>query len=96
MDSREHLFTAKQSNGAQFKTSLDVFLAFNRNQDVADFKVKGNWFEKRCIVFVGESTTAIAEVTINIFRLFHVLLLLHDSCTSCYSMIITYTNQDLW
>nr|XP_043638510.1 protein LURP-one-related 15-like [Erigeron canadensis] len=62
-DSRDHLFTAKLSNRTQFKTSLDVFLASNRNQDVADFKVKGNWFEKRCTVFAGESTTVIAEMS---------------------------------
>ncbi|GJV30859.1 LURP1-like domain-containing protein [Tanacetum coccineum] len=61
-DPRDHVFTAKPSYRTQFKTSLDVFLASNRRQDVADFKVKGNWFEKRCSVFVGESTNIIAEV----------------------------------
>ncbi|KAI3677708.1 hypothetical protein L6452_36974 [Arctium lappa] len=59
---RDHVFTAKQSSRTQFKTSLDVFLASNRRQDVADFKVKGNWFEKRCVVYAGETTTIIAEM----------------------------------
>ncbi|MFS7976684.1 putative tubby-like protein [Helianthus anomalus] len=59
---RDHVFSAKQVNRTQFKTSLDVFLASNRNQDVADFTVKGNWFEKRCTVYVGETTTVIAEI----------------------------------
>ncbi|KAI7745089.1 hypothetical protein M8C21_017789 [Ambrosia artemisiifolia] len=61
-DPRDHVFSAKQVNRTQFKTSLDVFLASNRTQDVADFTVKGNWFEKRCTIYVGESTTIIAEI----------------------------------
>ncbi|KVH88252.1 protein LURP-one-related 15-like [Cynara cardunculus var. scolymus] len=61
-DPRDHVFTAKQSSRTQFKTSLDVFLASNRRQDVADFKVKGNWFERRCAVYAGETTTIIAEM----------------------------------
>ncbi|XP_076922195.1 protein LURP-one-related 10-like [Bidens hawaiensis] len=59
---RDHVFSAKQVNRTQFKTSLDVYLASNRNQDVVDFTVKGNWFEKRCTVYAGESTTVIAEL----------------------------------
>ncbi|XP_071701059.1 protein LURP-one-related 15-like isoform X2 [Rutidosis leptorrhynchoides] len=64
-DYRHYLFTVKQSNGAQYKTLLDVFLASNRNQDVADFKVRGNWLEKRCAVFAGESTATAAEMNKN-------------------------------
>ncbi|KAI3759922.1 hypothetical protein L1987_50309 [Smallanthus sonchifolius] len=61
-DPRDHVFSAKQVNRTQFKTSLEVFLPSNRNQDVADFTVKGNWFEKRCTVYAGETTTVIAEM----------------------------------
>ncbi|KAI3507307.1 hypothetical protein L1887_22249 [Cichorium endivia] len=61
-DPRDHVFTAKQSNRTQFRTSLEVYLASNRNQDVSDFHVKGNWFEKCCTVYAGESTTVIAEI----------------------------------
>ncbi|GKC96615.1 LURP1-like domain-containing protein, partial [Tanacetum coccineum] len=58
-DPRDHVFTAKPSYRTQITASFDVLLASNRRQDVAD---NGNWFEKRCSVFVGESTNIIAEV----------------------------------
>ncbi|KAK9072991.1 hypothetical protein SSX86_007313 [Deinandra increscens subsp. villosa] len=61
-DPRDFVFSAKQVNRANFKTSLDVFLATNRNQDVADFTVKGNWFQKRCAVYAGETTVVVAEI----------------------------------
>jgi hypothetical protein len=46
----------------QMKTKLDVFLASNKKEDVCDFKVKGSWLERSCIVYAGESNNIVAQV----------------------------------
>ncbi|KAJ4841474.1 hypothetical protein Tsubulata_015697 [Turnera subulata] len=61
-ESTELLFTAKKSSFLQFKTELDVFLAANTAQEVPDFKVKGSWKERSCIIYLGNSNTIIAQV----------------------------------
>ncbi|TXG58923.1 hypothetical protein EZV62_016752 [Acer yangbiense] len=43
------------------KTKLDVFLANNTKEEVCDFKVKGSWFERSCVVYAGESDTVVAQ-----------------------------------
>ncbi|KAK3227447.1 hypothetical protein Dsin_007309 [Dipteronia sinensis] len=61
-DSKDLIFTAKRSSMIQFKTKLDVFLANNTKEDVCDFKVKGSWFERSCVVYAGESDTIVAQM----------------------------------
>lgn len=56
------VFTLKKSSILQFKTKLDVFLATNTKQDVCDFRVKGSWLDRSCIVYAGESDTIVAQV----------------------------------
>ncbi|PON53566.1 LURP1-related protein domain containing protein [Parasponia andersonii] len=60
-ESRDLLFSAKRSSLIQLKTELDVFLANNTREEVCDFKVKGSWFDRSCVVYAGESSTIVAQ-----------------------------------
>ncbi|CAK8542067.1 unnamed protein product [Lathyrus sativus] len=61
-DSKDLIFTLKRSSLIQFKTKLDVFLAGNTKEDICDFKVKGSWLERSCIVYAGESNNIVAQM----------------------------------
>ncbi|MBA0634178.1 hypothetical protein Godav_029484, partial [Gossypium davidsonii] len=61
-DSSDLLFSAKRSSMFQLKTKLDVFLANNTKEEVCDFKVKGSWLERSCVVYAGESSTIVAQM----------------------------------
>lgn len=56
------LFSVKKSSLLQFKTELDVFLAGNTSEHVCDFKIKGSWLERSCIVYAGNTNAIIAQV----------------------------------
>lgn len=58
----ELLFTVKKASLLQFKTNLDVFLAGNTTESLCDFKIKGSWLERSCVVYLGESTNIIAQM----------------------------------
>ncbi|WJX93706.1 hypothetical protein P8452_75198 [Trifolium repens] len=61
-DSKDLIFILKRSSLIQFKTTLDVFLASNKNEDVCDFKVKCRWLEESCTVYAGESNNIVAQM----------------------------------
>ncbi|XP_061357879.1 protein LURP-one-related 10-like [Gastrolobium bilobum] len=61
-ETKDLIFTLKRSSLIQFKANLDVFLANNTKEDVCDFKVKGSWFERSCIVYAGESNNIVAQM----------------------------------
>ncbi|KAF8397163.1 hypothetical protein HHK36_016070 [Tetracentron sinense] len=61
-DSKDLLFSAKKSSLIQFKTELDVILANNKNEDACDFKIKGSWLERSCVIYAGNSSTIIAQM----------------------------------
>lgn len=61
-DAKDLLFTVGTSSVLQLKTALNVFLAGNTKQEVCDFKVKGSWTERSCVVYAGESNTIVAQV----------------------------------
>ncbi|KAI9153330.1 hypothetical protein LWI28_009679 [Acer negundo] len=61
-DSKDLLFTVKKSSLIQFKTKLDVFLANNTKEEVIDFQVKGSWSEYSCCIYLGESSTIVAQM----------------------------------
>ncbi|KAK9167996.1 hypothetical protein Syun_000136 [Stephania yunnanensis] len=61
-DSKDLLFSVKKSSLIQFKTQLDVFLASNRSEDNCDFKIKGSWLERSCVVYIGDSSAIIAQM----------------------------------
>ncbi|PWA50706.1 hypothetical protein CTI12_AA470430 [Artemisia annua] len=61
-DSKDIIFSAKQSSLIQFKTSLDVFLGSNEKESVCDYKVKGSWFDRSCTIYAGESTNIVAQM----------------------------------
>ncbi|CAL2268578.1 unnamed protein product [Prunus armeniaca] len=60
--SRDLIFSTKRSSMVQFKTKLDVFLAHNTTEKVPDFKVKGSWSEKSCVIYAGDDSTIVAQV----------------------------------
>lgn len=57
------LFTVKKSSIIQLKTEMDVFLAGNTAEQVCDFKIKGSYFDRSCIFYLGNSNTMIAQVS---------------------------------
>ncbi|KAJ3669427.1 hypothetical protein LUZ60_011377 [Juncus effusus] len=59
-DPKDLLFTVKKSHIIQFKTELDVFLAGNTAEKSCDFKVKGNWFDRSCTFYLGNTNNIIA------------------------------------
>ncbi|KAF5181126.1 Lurp-one-related [Thalictrum thalictroides] len=61
-ESSDLLFSVKKSSMLQVRTSLDVFHASNTSEDVCDFKIKGSWFERSCIVYLGDSTNIVAQM----------------------------------
>lgn len=56
------LFSVKKSSMIQLKTEMDVFLAGNTAQQVCDFKIKGNYFDRSCAFYLGNSTTMVAQM----------------------------------
>ena len=62
-DSSGLLFSVKRSSMVQLgKIDLDVFLPYNVNESVCDFKVKVSSFKKSCDIYVGESSRIVAKV----------------------------------
>jgi hypothetical protein len=61
-NSGDLLFSAKRSSMFQCKTTLHVFLANNTREDVCDFKVKGTFSERTCVIYAGDSSTEVAQV----------------------------------
>lgn len=61
-DLKDLLFTAKTSSVIQLKTTLNVFLAHNTREEVCDFKVKGSWTDRSCVIYAGESSNVVAQV----------------------------------
>ncbi|KHN44840.1 Protein LURP-one-related 15 [Glycine soja] len=59
---KDLIFSVKRSSFFQLKTKLDVFLANNTKEEVCDFKVKGSWFERSCVVYAGESLNIVAQM----------------------------------
>ncbi|KAK7349728.1 hypothetical protein VNO77_07343 [Canavalia gladiata] len=59
---KDLVFSVRRSSMFQLKTKLDVFLANNTKEEVCDFKVKGSWFERSCVVYVGESLNIAAQM----------------------------------
>ncbi|KVI11245.1 protein LURP-one-related 10-like [Cynara cardunculus var. scolymus] len=64
--SSDMIFSTKQPNMIQFKTSLHVFLANKTSsKDVCDFKIKGSWSKRKCTIYTGDSyhsSTKIAQM----------------------------------
>ncbi|CAM0947967.1 unnamed protein product [Alopecurus aequalis] len=56
------LFSVKKSSMIQFKREMDVFLAGNAAEHVCDFKIKGNFFDRSCAFYLGNSTTLVAQM----------------------------------
>ncbi|KAM0852217.1 hypothetical protein ACQ4PT_051902 [Festuca glaucescens] len=57
------LFSVKKSSMIQLKTEMDVFLAGNTAHQVCDFKINGNYFDRSCAFYLGDSTTMVAQVS---------------------------------
>ncbi|KAK2379421.1 LURP-one protein [Trifolium repens] len=61
-DLKDLIFSVKRSPMFQTKIKLDVFLASNTKEQISDFKVKGSWLEKSCVVYAGESHQIVAQM----------------------------------
>ncbi|KAJ4972176.1 hypothetical protein NE237_005275 [Protea cynaroides] len=60
-DSQHLLFSVKKSSWNS-SWVLDVFMAANTKEEVCDFKIKGSWAERSCIIYIGDSKTIIAQM----------------------------------
>jgi len=61
-NSKDLIFTLRKSSRLQLKTKLHVFLAGNTKENVCNFKVKGSWFGRSCIVYAGDTNNIVAQV----------------------------------
>lgn len=61
-NAQDLIFSVKKSSMIQLKSELDVFLATNTAENVPDFKVKGSWSERSCIIYLGLSNIIIAQM----------------------------------
>ncbi|XP_072995465.1 protein LURP-one-related 15 [Typha latifolia] len=61
-DAKDLLYSVKKSSFIQLKTELDVFLSANTGEQCCDFKIKGSYFERSCIVYLGSSNSIIAQM----------------------------------
>ncbi|MCL7021518.1 hypothetical protein MKW94_005520 [Papaver nudicaule] len=61
-DSKNLLFSVKKSKLLQIKTKLHVFLASNTAEEVCDFKIKGSYYERSCVICHGDSKNIIAQM----------------------------------
>ncbi|KAK9288416.1 hypothetical protein L1049_016872 [Liquidambar formosana] len=59
-DARDLLFTTKRHSILPCDNEIQVFLPNNKVEEICDFRVK--WEERSCVVYLGESSTAIAEM----------------------------------
>ncbi|KAI7733334.1 hypothetical protein M8C21_017001 [Ambrosia artemisiifolia] len=57
------IFSTVSSHMIQFKTHLNVFLANKASRkDKFDFKIKGSWSKRNCTIYMGDSSTIIAQM----------------------------------
>ncbi|KAI3703337.1 hypothetical protein L1987_73333 [Smallanthus sonchifolius] len=57
------IFSAKTEHMIQFKTNVSMTLANKKNNsDACDLRLKGSWSEKNCTIYMGDSSTAIAQM----------------------------------
>ncbi|XP_058734595.1 protein LURP-one-related 15-like [Vicia villosa] len=59
---KDLIFSVRRSLMFQTKIKLDVFLASNIKENTSDFKVKGSWFERSCVVYAGDSHNIVAQM----------------------------------
>nr|KAJ0207920.1 hypothetical protein LSAT_V11C500263000 [Lactuca sativa] len=59
------IFTTQSAHMIQFKTNVQVFLAKKTGKkNVCDFKINGSWTNRNCTIYMGDTSTPIAQVTI--------------------------------
>lgn len=73
------VFSVKRSSIIQLKTKLHVFLANNTTENVCDYKIEGSWSERSCLIYAGDSSTVVAQVSF--FFFFLQLIVLIDKIT---------------
>uniref|UniRef100_A0A7N0UDI2 Uncharacterized protein n=1 Tax=Kalanchoe fedtschenkoi TaxID=63787 RepID=A0A7N0UDI2_KALFE len=61
-EDKDLLFTVKETSMVQLKAKLDVFLAHNKDEKVCDYKVRGSFFERSCMVYAGETSNIVAQM----------------------------------
>ncbi|XP_076955588.1 protein LURP-one-related 10-like [Bidens hawaiensis] len=57
------IFSTVSNHMIQSKTHVNVFLANKASgRDDCDFKIKGNWSKRDCTIYMGNSSTIIAQI----------------------------------
>ena len=62
--SNERIFRTKRTSFVPCKTTLEVFLGGNTNENAWDFIVKGTLFNNSCIIYAKDGTTVVAKVNL--------------------------------
>ncbi|CAN1277191.1 Protein LURP-one-related 15 [Linum perenne] len=61
-DSKDLMFNVKKSSMLQQEAKLDVFLAGNAREKDPDFRIKGNYKESSCIIYLENTNKIVARV----------------------------------
>ncbi|CAN1277201.1 Protein LURP-one-related 15 [Linum perenne] len=61
-DSNDLMFSVKESSMLHRGNKWDVFLAWNTNERVSDFRIKSDYEEGSCIVYLGNTHQIIAQM----------------------------------
>ncbi|XP_024968612.1 protein LURP-one-related 10-like [Cynara cardunculus var. scolymus] len=57
------IFSTKTPHMIQFKTKVNVFMANKMSsKNGCDFNIKGSWSKRECTVYMGDSSTTIAQM----------------------------------
>ncbi|KAI3514978.1 hypothetical protein L1887_13726 [Cichorium endivia] len=57
------IFSTKSAHIIQFKTCVHVFMANKTSsKGVCDFKIQGSWSKRNCTIFIGDTSTTIAQM----------------------------------
>ncbi|CAN1277195.1 Protein LURP-one-related 15 [Linum perenne] len=61
-DSKDLMFNVKKSSMLQQEAKLDVFLAGNAREKDPDFRIKGNYKESSCIIYLENTNKIVARM----------------------------------
>ncbi|XP_072995246.1 protein LURP-one-related 15-like [Typha latifolia] len=57
------LFSMKRASIIHLNAEYDVFLGANTSEESCDFKIKGNYLNRQCTVYLGSSNTILAQMS---------------------------------
>ncbi|XP_072968457.1 protein LURP-one-related 15-like [Typha angustifolia] len=62
-EEKDLLFSMKRASIIYLNAEYDVFLGANTSEESCDFKIKGNYLNRQCTVYLGSSNTILAQMS---------------------------------